>query len=205
MSKKDKEMQDVKNKNSHDGSEIGMETAEEQMDTKGVDVRSSQGGSKGNAEAVQEPVERQGQGLDSRIEELTGDLQRLQAEFTNYRRREGEAKAHIAEIVKEDVLKQILPLLDNIERAFAHRPDELKNNAWATGVEAVGKQTGETLKKLGVTRISSLGQPFDHDLHEAIGYEDGDGDVEVVTEELQPGYRLGDKVIRHAVVKVGKK
>jgi molecular chaperone GrpE len=141
--------------------------------------------------------------LQSRIDELTGDLQRLQAEFINYKRREAEAKAEILNLAKRDVIMQLLPLLDNLDRALAHRPAELKDNAWATGVEQVAKQSQDTLAKLGVIKIESVGQPFDHDLHEAIGYEDGEGE-EVVTEEMQPGYKMGDQVIRHAIVKVGK-
>ena len=143
--------------------------------------------------------------LQDRVNELTGDLQRLQAEFQNYKRREDSAKAELLEMAKREVITLLLPTLDNIERALAHRPAELADNAWAGGVEQVGKQAGETLKKLGVERIESVGQPFDHNLHEAISYEDGEGEHEVVVEELQPGYRMGDKVIRHAIVKVGRK
>jgi molecular chaperone GrpE len=141
---------------------------------------------------------------DERIEELTRDLQRLQAEFMNYKRREGEAKAELLNLAKRDVVIQLLPLLDNLDRALAHRPQELQDNAWAQGVESVAKQAGDSLKKLGVEKIESLGQPFDHNLHEAISMEDGDGDHDVVVEELQPGYKMGDVVIRHAMVRVGK-
>jgi molecular chaperone GrpE len=142
--------------------------------------------------------------LQERIEELTGDLQRLQAEFLNYKRREDGAKAELLEMAKREVITLLLPTLDNIERALAHRPAELADNAWALGVEQVGKQTTTALAKLGIERIETVGQPFDHNLHEAIAYEDGEGDHEVVVEELQPGYRMGDRIIRHAMVKVGK-
>ena len=143
--------------------------------------------------------------LQARVDELTADAQRLQAEFANYKRREGEAKAELLEMAKHEVVTLLLPVLDNIERALAHRPAELADNAWAAGVEQVGKQASEALAKLGVERIKSVGQPFDHNLHEAISMEDGDGEHEIITEELQPGYRMGDTVIRHAMVKVGKK
>ncbi|HUC86867.1 MAG TPA: nucleotide exchange factor GrpE [Candidatus Saccharimonadales bacterium] len=143
--------------------------------------------------------------LQDRIDELTGDLQRLQAEFANYKRRESEAKAELLDMAKREVVLLLLPILDNIDRALTHRPDELKDNTWAIGVEQVGKQATEALTKLGVTKIESVGQPFDHNLHEAIAYEEGEGSSEVVVEELQPGYRMGDTVIRHAMVKVGRK
>lgn len=139
------------------------------------------------------------------IAELTHDLQRLQAEFANYQRRETEAKADLLNLAKRDVVAQLLPLLDNLDRALAHRPSELADNAWASGVEAVARQATEALAGLGVERINALGQPFDHNLHEAVSMEDGEGDQEVVLEELQPGYKMGATVIRHSMVKVGKK
>jgi len=142
--------------------------------------------------------------LQARIDELTADLQRLQAEFLNYKRREDGAKAELLEMAKREVVVLLLPTLDNIERALAHRPEELQDNAWAAGVEQVGKQAGEAMQKLGVERIESVGQPFDHNLHEAISMEDGNGEHEVIVEELQSGYKMGDVIIRHAMVKVGR-
>ncbi|HEX7259462.1 MAG TPA: nucleotide exchange factor GrpE [Candidatus Saccharimonadia bacterium] len=142
--------------------------------------------------------------LQERVDELTNDLQRLQAEFINYKRREEDAKSDIASFATVRVVKELLPLLDNIERALAHRPEELNDNDWAQGVEHVGKQTLEVLKVLGVEKIQSVGEPFDHNRHEAISMEDGEGDTEIVIDEVQAGYTMGDQVIRHAMVKVGK-
>ena len=129
-------------------------------------------------------------------------MQRLQAEFANYKRREQEAKAEIADFATQQVVINLLPLFDNLDRALGHQPEELKDNAWAAGVEQVSRQVGDALKALGVERIQSVGEPFDHNLHEAVSH---DGEGEVVIEELQPGYKMGDRVIRHAMVKVGKK
>jgi molecular chaperone GrpE len=143
-------------------------------------------------------------GSQARIDELTADLQRLQAEFLNYKRRESEAKAELIGLARQDVVRELLPLLDNIDRALAHMPDHLKNDAWAQGVAQIVKQASESLGQLGINRIEAVGQPFDHNLHEAVSMEDGDGEHEVVTEELQAGYRMGDKVIRHTIVKVRK-
>lgn len=142
--------------------------------------------------------------LEARIEELTSDAQRVQAEFANYKRREAEAKAELTNHAKQEVITQLLPLLDNIDRALRHQPEDLQEHPWALGVAAVGKQAQDALTSLGVTRIESVGQPFDHNLHEAISMEDGEGETEVVIEEMQPGYKLGDRVIRHAMVKVGR-
>lgn len=143
--------------------------------------------------------------LTQKVDELTADLQRVQADFVNFRRRSEEARAEILDLAKQDVVLQLLPLIDNIERALAHVPAELESNSWAQGVTQVAKQAQDVLKNLGVEKLKSLGQLFDHNLHEAIAMMDGEGEQEVVVEELQPGYRMGDKVIRHAMVKVGKK
>jgi len=135
------------------------------------------------------------------IGELTAHLQRLQAEFDNYRRRVADQQASIMDLAKQDVVLQLLPLIDNIDRALAHIPEDLKDNPWAGGVAGVAKQAEETFKSVGVTKVQTIGQPFDHNSMEAVAVE-GEGDQEIVSEELQAGYMLGDKVIRPAMVKV---
>lgn len=147
--------------------------------------------------------------LEARIDELTGDAQRVQAEFLNYKRREDEAKAELASHVKTEVVKELLPVLDNLERALKYSDSstslEQEGGAnLAQGLQAISKQLTKALSDIGITRIEAVGQSFDHNLHEAISFDDGDGENEVVIEELQPGYKMGDRVIRHAMVKVGK-
>lgn len=141
----------------------------------------------------------------AKITELTQDLQRSQADFANFKRRTDESRADLLDFAKQNVVMELLPLIDNLDRALGHAPVELKDNEWAKGVEQVAKQAEEVLRKLGIERIASVGEPFDHNLHEAIGVEEGEGEEEVVIEELQPGYRLGNKIIRHAMVKVRRK
>jgi molecular chaperone GrpE len=138
---------------------------------------------------------------DERIDELTQDLQRVQADFVNYKRRAESERLEIMAMAKQEVMKQLLPILDNIDRGLAHLPEELLDNDWAKGVQQVAKQAEEMLKSIGIERIISVGERFDPHQHEAIS-QDGEGDT--VTEELQPGYRMGDKVIRHSMVKVGQ-
>ncbi len=138
------------------------------------------------------------------IGELTAHLQRLQAEFDNYRRRAADQQASILELAKQDVILQLLPLIDNIDRALAHVPEDLKTNPWAQGVAGVAKQADDTFSNIGVSKIQTVDQPFDHNTMEAIAAE-GDGEQEVVSEEMQAGYKLGEKVIRPAMVKVIRK
>jgi molecular chaperone GrpE len=142
--------------------------------------------------------------LRNQIDELTADLQRVHADFVNYRRRNDDERAELLDVAKASAVTQLLPLIDNIERALGHMPAELADNQWAKGVAQLAKQCEATLKSLKVEKIKALGQPFDPNLHQAVSYEeDGEGD-EIVAEVLQDGYQLGDQVIRHAMVKVGR-
>ncbi|MFI5240185.1 MAG: nucleotide exchange factor GrpE [Candidatus Saccharimonadia bacterium] len=142
--------------------------------------------------------------LENQIAELTTDLKRVQADFVNFRRRSDEERSSFVDLAKQDVIGQILPVLDNIARALKFAPSSLKGDPWAMGLVQIAKQADETLTGMGVTKIDALGSAFDPNLHEAIGYVDGEGDHEVVVEEFQSGYTLNDKVLRHAMVKVGK-
>ena len=140
--------------------------------------------------------------LEQQIGELTDALQRERADATNLRRRHDEQIANLRTTVKATVVRDLLPVVDNFERALKHVPDELAGNDYIKGVEGVVKQFEKTLADLGVERIKTVGEPFDPHLHEAVSMEEGDGDQEIVSEELQSGYRLGDEVIRHAMVRV---
>jgi molecular chaperone GrpE len=140
--------------------------------------------------------------LEQQIGELTEALQRERADATNIRRRHDEQMASLKTMVKANVVRELLPVIDNFERALKHVPKDLENNEYVKGVQGVVKQFEDTLKQMGVEKIKTVGQVFDPRLHEAVSMEEGDGTVEVVCEELQPGYLLGDEVIRHAMVKV---
>ena len=105
-------------------------------------------------------------------------------------------------IVKSSVVHELLPVIDNFERALKHVPEELKDNDYIKGVQGVVKQFEKVLGDIGVVRIKTVGEAFDPRFHEAVSMDDGDGDTEIVSEELQSGYCVGDEVIRHAMVKV---
>ncbi len=137
----------------------------------------------------------------SREAELLIDLQRVQAEFINYKNRVENEKATLSQFSKAQTIKDLLPIIDDLERALGHLPDDLKENKWALGVRSVYDRLQKQLEKLGVTEIQALNQPFDHNLHEAVQVE-GEGPSQIVSEVLQNGYQLGNQVIRHAVVKV---
>lgn len=140
--------------------------------------------------------------LQQQLGELTEALQRERADAVNLRRRHNEQVANLKNVVKASVVRDLLPVIDNFERALKHVPAALADDDYIKGVQGVVKQFEKTLADLGVQRIKTIGEPFDPRYHEAISMEDGDGTEEVVSEELQSGYALGDEVIRHAMVRV---
>lgn len=144
------------------------------------------------------------QELEQKIGELTEALQRERADAVNVRRRAEEDKAKMAEFYKTLIIQEMLPAIDNLERALMHAPKDLKDHDYVKGVQGVVKQFEQAFKQLGVERIKTIGEVFDPKYHEAVHMEDGAGKVEIVCEELQPGYKLGNEVIRHAMVKVKK-
>jgi molecular chaperone GrpE len=138
-----------------------------------------------------------------KIEELTADLQRLRADFENYRKRVEQDKANVAELAKAATVMKLLPVVDTVERAIEHAPTDIADHKWVQGVTSMAKNLEKGLNEMGLTRIDAApGTPFDPNLHEAVLMEDGDGEHEVIAEELRAGYKLGTHVVRPSMVKV---
>ncbi len=142
--------------------------------------------------------------LERQLEELTSALQHERADAINMRRRHDEELASLRSSLKANVIRELLPVVDNFERALKHVPKKLEGDDYIKGVQGVVKQFETTLEKMGVRRISTVGEPFNPHYHEAVSMEEGEAKAtkEVVSEELQSGYQLGDEVIRHAMVRV---
>ena len=139
---------------------------------------------------------------EARAAEYLAMAQRVQADFENFRRRNESVRSDSFIEGKRDVAAAMLPVLDNLERAAeaaANSPDEALKN----GVDLVLKQMNEVYRKLDVTPINSLGEKFDPNLENAVlqGTED-EGEPGTVCEVFQKGYRMSDRVLRHAMVKV---
>lgn len=135
------------------------------------------------------------------VQELTADIQRIQAEFVNYKARAERDKLDAINIGKEKVIYELLSVFDNIQRAFEHAPEDLLDNLWVKGILSLEKQLSSTLQNIGLTRIKTIGEQFDPNTMEAVSVEDGDGE-EIVTAEIQAGYTYKGKIIRPALVKV---
>ncbi len=142
--------------------------------------------------------------LEQKIAELTEALQRERADAINIRNRHAQEIADLRQSVKARVVEDLLPVIDNFERALSHTPKDLENNDYVKGVKGIVKQFENTLENIGVKKIKSVGEKFDPNLHEAVSVE-GESGEETVIEELQAGYILGDEVVRHAMVKVKNK
>ena len=150
-----------------------------------------------------EPIENE---FEQQLGELTLDLQRTRADFENYRKRVDAEKVAARESGQASAILKLLPVIDNIERAVAYTPDELKDNSWVQSVAGLTKNLEKSLESLNLKRIDAKpGTEFNPELHEAIQFdEDATGDAEVIAEELQAGYMLNGHPIRHAMVKVTK-
>ena len=145
--------------------------------------------------------------LEQKVGELTLDLQRTRADFENYRKRAETEKVVARSSGKDTAILQLLPIIDTIERATAHTPDRLKDDPWATGIAGLLKKLDKMLADLNVRRIDAkVGTHFNPELHDAVQFDESEGEHEVIAEELQTGYIAeGGTVLRHSMVRVTRK
>lgn len=142
--------------------------------------------------------------LSQQVGELTADLQRQRADFENYRKRVDLEKQQVQQLAATAMIMKLLPVIDTLERAIAHAPEELAENKWAQGVVGLGKNLDKSLSELGLERIdANPGTIFNPNLHEAVMMDDeATGEQEVIAEELRAGYLLQGSVVRPSMVKV---
>jgi molecular chaperone GrpE len=132
-------------------------------------------------------------------------LLRKTAEFDNYRKRTDRERIQLSEAAAADLIEELLPIVDDMERALKADAGSEATGAIRRGVELIHKQLLETLRKRGVRPIESLGVDFDPHFHQAVAHEPADGRREgEVVEEFSRGYMLGDRLLRPAMVKVAK-
>ena len=134
--------------------------------------------------------------VEAKLAELTGDLQRVHAEYANYRKRVERDRELIRQTAVGGVLSELVPVLDDIERARQH--GELEG-----AFKTVGESLESTVSRLGLERFGAAGEPFDPNIHEALTHEATDeATVPTVVSVYQPGYRFADRVLRPARVAV---
>ena len=140
---------------------------------------------------------------DAVIDELQDRVKRQMAEFDNYRKRTDKEKSAMFEMGASDVIKKLLPIVDNFERGFKAITDEEKETPFAKGMDMVYKQTMKMLEDLEVKPIEAVGLEFNPDVHNAVMHVEDDSVGEgIVVEEFEKGYTYRDTVIRHSMVKV---
>ncbi|MCL2037759.1 nucleotide exchange factor GrpE [Candidatus Saccharibacteria bacterium] len=142
--------------------------------------------------------------LIEQIADLTADLQRTRADFENYRKRVESDLERATSTGESRAVARLLPLIDILETATTHVPDDLKENSWAQGVVAARKNLDKMMDEIDLKLIEAkVGTHFDPDLHHAVQFdEDSDGEHEVIAEVLQNGYTYRGNVLRPAMVKV---
>jgi len=138
------------------------------------------------------------------IEELKAGWQRTQADFDNYKKRTEQERSIWIEEGKLESFKSLLPILDNLTAATNHIPADKTNDSWSQGIVFIAKQIESSLADLGITRISpQVGEKFDHNTQEAVATEKSDRvDAGCIISVDSLGYKIGEKVIRPARVKV---
>lgn len=140
-----------------------------------------------------------------KAEEYLAGWQRCQADFENYKKQETERVKKLLEYGAEDVALKILPILDNFELVEKNLPKELKDNDYIKGILQIKFQIQDILKSQGVEEIKGVGERFNPNLHEVIKEVEVKNKASgIITEEVQKGYKLNDKVIRPSKVKITK-
>jgi molecular chaperone GrpE len=140
----------------------------------------------------------------AKVDEYLGALQRERAEFSNFRRRTAEERERDLGLAGEDLIRKVLALADDFDRAIESRPEELSENGWAEGIAAIDRKLRQLLESEGVTPVEAEpGTPFDPRVHEAIVSVPGTGRAEgEIVDEIRRGYRLRDRLVRPALVAV---
>lgn len=167
-----------------------------------VEAAEQAGAPETETSVLRQEVER----LNQENKQLEEQVLRTMAEFQNFRRRKEQESLQLRQFATEKLVTSLLPVMDNFERTLAALESGAPLESLIEGIRAVDRQFRSILESQNVRRIDSHGQPFDPDFHEAIAAEESEEHPEnTVLSELEAGYRMADKVIRPARVRVSKK
>ena len=165
----------------------------------------------GRSETVDAPDSRAVSSMETKIGELESALAeakdrrlRLAADFDNFKKRTRQEQLETIQRASADLIARLLPALDDLQKALDHKPRGV-DEAWVKGLELSVRKLDEALSAHGLEPIDAVGARFDPKLHEAIGYEESaEHPEDTVTSELRRGYRIRDRVVRPALVKVAR-
>ena len=148
------------------------------------------------------PLERALPEEDEKAGKYLSNWQRCQADFANYKKHAEQEKKEIVEFANSALICSLLPVLDDLERAFSSIPDEYCESNWTEGMRLIYNKLKSTLNAQGLVEIEATGECFDPRIHEAVMQQDGAEGI--VIEEKQKGYKFKDRVVRPCMVTVGK-
>ena len=177
---------------------------EEVLEEEAVDTEAAEAAGEPVEEPAEEPTEESSDELDNlqkALEEEQNRYLRLMAEYDNFRKRSAKEKDGIYTDAKADTFTSLLPVLDNFDRAFEN--EDASPEDFRKGIEMTRDQILAVFEKAGVEAYGEAGDPFDPNIHNAVSHiEDPEQGENVLAQVFQKGYKLGDKVLRHAMVVV---
>ena len=160
---------------------------------------------KGAKEKPLEELTRRCEVLEKERDELDERVLRIHAEAENFKKRLTKEKEEFQKYSNEKIVKELLPVIDNLERAVDHAAEARESGSLLEGIEITLNLFRQVLEKIGVSHISAIGEPFDPEKHEAVQQiESGDHGPNIVVSEFQKGYMLHERLIRPAMVAVSK-
>jgi molecular chaperone GrpE len=142
--------------------------------------------------------------LNTKCEEYLAGWQRAKADYENFKKETDKRMSEVASFAKVGLLGDIIPILDNFSKAMAHVPQAQKSEGWVQGVFHINKQLEDFIAANGLEKIKTVGEKFDHNLHEAVGQEKTDKDKDIIIKEVSSGYKLNGRVIIPAKVIVSE-
>ena len=155
-----------------------------------------------DAAEVEEAIVADVESLQQALSDGENRYLRLAADFENFRRRKDQELIDSRRFASEEAARSLLPVLDNLRRAVEHAPEGGAEDDFVNGLTLVVREFDAALERIGVTTVPGEGAPFDPAMHEAIGGEEADVDHDTVSAVLLPGYRLHDRLLRPALVRV---
>ena len=149
-----------------------------------------------------ESVKKELEEAKEQAEKYLANWQRAEADFVNYKRRNEQERAEMAGFANANLIKDLLPVLDDFERALENISDDFDGPSWVEGVRLIYRKMRAVLEERGLSEVEAEGTAFDPNLHEAVMCVEGEEGR--VCEEIQKGYRLRDRLLRPSMVTVGK-
>ena len=207
MSKKHYKDEDVKRQSAEDIETAGERSTENDSGNAGEQEVSSEEQTSSQDASGESTEEETSSGKEENAElvQLKDKYLRTLAEYENFRKRSEKEKAQMFELGAKSIIEQLLPVVDNFERALEHISEEEKENSFAKGVEGIYKQIQKMFSDCDIQAIEAVGQKFNPALHNAVmTEEEGDAEEDTVTADLQKGYTYRGNVVRHSMVKVKK-